>query len=59
MVTKKKDVILEEQPIQKKLIAQKAFTIRQNDYLKVIAVGDDISDIPEIYLENLKTEGVL
>ncbi len=41
------------------LIAEKDFMIRQNDYLRMIKAGDDISDVPKIYMENLVTEGVL
>lgn len=41
------------------LIALKAFTIVQNEYQRVISPGDDLKDVPERFLVNLKTEGVL
>ncbi len=41
------------------LIAKKDFVIRQEPYLRVIKVGDDLSDVPEKYHVNLRTEGVL
>lgn len=40
-------------------IAKKDFKIVQNAYEREIKKGDDLSDIPGAYLENLKTEGVL
>lgn len=42
-----------------KLLAKKDFEIHHNEYHRMIKTGDDISDVPELYLENLKTEGVL
>lgn len=42
-----------------KLVAKKNFEIFQNEYHRVIKVGDDLSDVPERFHENLKTEGVL
>lgn len=58
---------LEETSLQKNseshekqlLIAKKAFTIFQNAYFREIKVGDDLHDVPERFLANLKTEGVL
>jgi hypothetical protein len=41
------------------LVAKKDFAIHHNDYRRIIRAGDDLSDIPESYLENLRTEGVL
>lgn len=41
------------------LIAKKDFVIRHNEYLKEIKVGDELKDVPSIYIENLFTEGVL
>lgn len=41
------------------MIAKKDFVITHNDYRREIKTGDDLSDVPPIYLENLKTEGVL
>lgn len=42
-----------------RLVAKKAFVISHNDYCREIKAGDDISDVPELYFENLRTEGVL
>ncbi len=41
------------------LVAKKDFRITQNSYDRVIQAGQDISDVPEMYHTNLKTEGVL
>lgn len=41
------------------LIAKKDFLIRHNGYERAIKAGDDISDVPELYHQNLRTEGVL
>ena len=41
------------------LIAKKDFEIHHNDYHRTIKAGDDLSDVPEIYLQNLKTEEVI
>lgn len=43
----------------KAMIAKKDFKIVINTYKRVIKEGEDISDVPEKYHENLKTEGVL
>lgn len=43
----------------KDLIAKKDFWIRHNEYERVIKKGDDLSDVPKLYHENLKTEGIL
>jgi hypothetical protein len=40
-------------------IAQRDFVICHNDYFRQIKEGEDLSDVPALYLENLKTEGVL
>lgn len=42
-----------------KMIAKKDFTIVQNDYKRVISPGDDLSDVPERFHQNLKTEKVI
>lgn len=42
-----------------KLIAKKDFVISHNDYFRKIKAGDDVSDVPSIYLTNLKTEQVI
>jgi len=39
--------------------AKKDFEIHHNDYHLVIKSGDDLCEVPEMYLQNLKTEGVL
>lgn len=62
MAKKDKDVQASEEVAcesESMLIAKKAFIIRHNDYYREIKPGDDLSDIPELYHENLKTEGVL
>lgn len=41
------------------MVAKKNFVIRQAPYLREIKVGDDLSDVPEKYHANLRTEGVL
>lgn len=39
--------------------AKKDFAIHQNQYDREIKAGDDLSDVPDEFLVNLKTEGVL
>lgn len=41
------------------LIAKKEFEIMHNGYHRKIKVGEDISDVPAMYYENLKTEQVI
>lgn len=41
------------------MIAKKDFVIQHNIYRREIKVGDDVSDVPKEYHENLKTEGVI
>lgn len=41
------------------LKAKKDFLIVQNDFRADIKEGDDLGDIPPVYYENLKTEGVI
>ncbi len=41
------------------LIAKKEFVICQNGYFREIKEGEDISDVPAIYYDNLKTEKVI
>lgn len=41
------------------MIAKKDFVITQNEYVKEIKKGDDLSKVPSIYHANLKTENVL
>ncbi len=54
--TKAKD----SKPITKKdLVALRDFVICWNEYYKEIKAGDDISDVPEMFYENLKTEKVI
>lgn len=44
----------------KKYIAKKDFEIHHNDFHLVIKEGDDLrKSVPEMYRENLKTEGVI
>lgn len=46
-------------PVKKIGRAKKAFVISHNGYLRNISVGDDLTDVPAIYHQNLKTEGVI
>jgi hypothetical protein len=46
-------------PAKKPLRAKKAFLIQQNEYSRKISVGEDLSDVPAKYHQNLKTEGVI
>lgn len=58
----KADVNFAEEVVKEKakaLIAKKDFVISHNEYVKKIKAGDDISDVPVLYHENLRTEGVL
>ena len=56
---------IKEQKIKKSpknainMIAKKAFVICHNDYFRNICVGDDLSDVPEKFHENMRTELVL
>lgn len=64
MKSKKFQELQNEEPAEEKaarasLIAQKNFTIHQNGYVRHIKAGDDLSDVPETYHQNLRTEGVL
>jgi hypothetical protein len=43
----------------KRMIAKRDFVIHQNDVHIEIKAGDDLSSVPEKYLENLKTESVI
>lgn len=41
------------------MIAKKDFVIHQNEIHIEIKAGDDVSHVPEKFLENLKTEQVI
>lgn len=56
-VKKLVDVSLENK--NEKLIALKDFKIVHNDFVKEIKKGDDLSDVPKAYIDNLKTEKVI
>lgn len=56
---KKSEEKKEVKPRPSSLVAKRDFVICHNDYCRAIKEGDDLSDVPEMYLENLKTEGVL
>lgn len=45
--------------IKEPFVALKDFEIHHNDYHRVIKVGENLSDVPEKYFENLKTEKVI
>ena len=55
--------ILEElqdvQAEQQAMKAKKGFVILHNDFFREIKTGDDLSDLPEKFIQNMKTEGVL
>lgn len=57
---KEKEESAEDRPIQKvqKLIAKKDFVIHHNEIHIEIKKGDAVS-VPEKFLPNLKTEGVI
>lgn len=57
-MAKKKEAVKAEY-LDGEMTAKKDFEIHQNDYHRVIKEGDDLSDVPECYHQNLKTEGVL
>lgn len=42
-----------------RVIALKDFVICQNDYRLEIKKGDDLSNVPDKFIENLKTEKVI
>jgi len=42
-----------------KVVAKKDFLIVYNDYRREIKAGDDLSDVPPMFHQNLKTEGIL
>lgn len=42
-----------------KMIAKKDFEISHNSYNRKIKAGEDISDVPTLYHQNLKTEKVI
>lgn len=46
-------------PEDHELVAKKDFVIVWNDYRREIKVGDVLTDVPEMFYENLKTEGVI
>lgn len=58
---KKRILQLEEKPLEKKgkLIAKKDFKIVHNDFSLEIKEGDSLDGCPEMYLPNLKAEGVI
>jgi hypothetical protein len=61
--TKKKftesGMTMQERDAHGTLVAKKDFEINHNEYHRVIKVGDDLSDVPDLYHENLRTEGVI
>jgi hypothetical protein len=42
-----------------RLIAKRDFVIHQNEHHIEIKAGDDLSSVPKMFLENLKTENVI
>lgn len=57
----KKDLGLEVKAESQKeqMIAKKDFKIVHNNYVRDVKVGDDLSDIPLMYVSNLKAENVI
>lgn len=53
------DEVIELSAGRSDLIARKMFVIEHNEYRRIIKIGDDLSDVPEKFLENLKTENVI
>lgn len=49
----------QEEPPAGEMTAKRDFIIVQNEYRADIKKGDDLSDVPEKYHQNLKTEGVI
>lgn len=41
------------------MIAKKDFVITHNEYTRKIKAGEDVSDVPSKYHQNLKTEKVI
>lgn len=41
------------------ILAKKAFTIHHNEHHIEIKEGDDVSGVPAMFVDNLKTEGVI
>jgi hypothetical protein len=41
------------------MVAKKDFVICHNDYFRRIQAGEDVSDVPSLFHENLETEGVI
>lgn len=44
---------------QHMMLAKKDFVIHHNDYHREIKIGEDVSDVPTMFHQNLKTEGVI
>ena len=64
VLRKKSKVSTEEKPKKKaakksSLVAKKDFRIVHNEYDIKIVEGDTLDDVPEMFLENLRTEGVI
>lgn len=63
MSVEKKDKNKTEEPAKKKLVALKDFHIFMPGgpvpYDIKIKAGDDLGDVPEMFHQNLKTEGVI
>jgi len=53
------DSVVSEVYSHAKLIAKKDFVLSHNEFHLEIKVGDDLSQVPEMYHQNLKVEQVL
>lgn len=49
----------EEEKEVRTLKAKRDFVIVQNNFRLEIKKGDDLSNVPKCFIENLKTEGVI
>jgi hypothetical protein len=50
---------MQEPKTGSEFIAKKDFEIHHNEYHRVIKAGEDVSDVPKLFHENLRTEGVI
>lgn len=59
MAEKKKREAEKVEVPKSEMIAKRAFLIVQNEYARQIQAGDDVSDVPPRFHENLRTEKVI
>ena len=59
---KKSEDVVEEMSVRKirqGMFAKKDFVIHHNKFHLEIKEGDDLSSVPQMFIENLKTENVI